>query len=167
MEKIAEGTPHEDRHPPSADVLFTVMVQVAALAECAQVLVPGIAGIMVEMGCRKAYVTDTDRAVFDDIGPVGGLAGIVAPEAAALVIPASVNQLTDCPLVGSPALLTAPLRPTETDLAADLRPVDGIEPAELRFDWHVTDMPQVNINVSRFPPMDFDTKLLHIRSTGN
>lgn len=60
----------------------------------------------------------------------------VAPAQPLAIPPAPVAEMRNAAPVRSPAMLATPLRATEPDRAAEFAPVDRVEPAMMRSDWH-------------------------------
>ena len=115
-----------------------VMQQVASLAECPDIAMPpaAMSRVMVEMGCSEYDPCRSYCRYCHRNGWRYGLAAAVAPGLAELVPPAAVAEMADDGAVRTAASLAPTGSPLEPDPAADLRPVDRVEKAQLRSDRH-------------------------------
>ncbi len=114
----------------------TIVAEMAALAQGAQVGKRGVGGVVIEMGGGGEDPALARGGELDEVGPGGAAAGIVAPAARLFVEPSSVRQLKDAAPVRAAAGLAASPRPLEAHEPAQERPVDRIEPAQIAADRH-------------------------------
>src|SRR5689334_18041292 len=114
--------------------MFRPIVQhMASLAQCLDVAMapPAVGRIVVKMGCRQHDLGRSDQSTVGK-GRYGDLAAAtVAPGIARLVPPPAVTEMPHGLAMRPPARLAPTLGPHEPDPAADLRPVDRVEVAQL------------------------------------
>src|ERR671933_115143 len=144
-EQVPEGfapTQGQETLPP---VLLAIMEHVAPLAERLQVPRPVVRRIMVQMRRGQHHAGRSPGDVRrQSLGP--GQAPnrpilAVAPHPALLILPAPVPEMQDDFAMRTPAVLAPSASSGEADHSRELGPVDRIEPAVLRPDWHVSPPP--------------------------
>jgi hypothetical protein len=136
VEEVAHGAAAAQVDAPAAQVLGPVVAEVAALAERAEVAEGRVLRVVVEVGRAEVDEARASGRVLDDVRPGGRPARVVAPAPGRLVPPPPVGELGDGRAVRPAARLAAAERPAEPDQAADQRPVDRVEPAQLAADRH-------------------------------
>ena len=118
-------------------MLRPVVDHVAPLAEGCEVSVGVVCGVVIAMRGGQNHASPADAA--EDVSfrsDPNPTTPTVPPAAGICVPPAAVTEVVDHPSVRTPAPLTAAFRPPEPDHGRELRPVDGVEEAMLRPDWH-------------------------------
>ena len=128
-EQSAERAPAPEREPSAPQVFEPVVQQMAALAQGPDVAVPAatMARIMVEMRRRQHDLGRAERLGFGRHGHADPATPAVAPGVLCLVPPAAITQMLHDRTMRSAAGLAAALGPHESNPAAELWPVDGIE----------------------------------------
>jgi hypothetical protein len=135
-EEIAEGTAQEVGDPALRQMMRAVVDQMTALAQAAQVGGPIVARIVIEMGGGEHDTGVPYPGCLDDIGPVRRAPALITPSMFIGIKPAAVGKTADGFAVRPTAFLAQAARPLEPHMAAELRPVDRIEPAHLSSDRH-------------------------------
>lgn len=146
-EEQVPHSPTSEGVPPTTPAMLGRIVQyVATWAQGGEVAPAStvIGWIVIEMRggeidglSRHADIMKVDK----DRLPAKRSAPVVAPSSRIAVPPNTIgaDKLSDKLPVRAAALLAPALRPNETDEVSDLGPVDRIEPAMFRTDWHDPD----------------------------
>jgi len=135
-EQIAQGAPAQDGDPKAVAVFGPVMRQVTAPAQGDEVAPPVVGRIVVAVTGSKHDTACPVLRVLDNVRPGRRLAGAVDPDARRGIVPAAVRQAPHSFAVRALALLAMSSGPPEADLAAELNPVNRVEPAHLGSDRH-------------------------------
>jgi hypothetical protein len=110
----------------------SIVQQVAALAERAQILEPIVRRIAVEMGGCEHDARRPKPGCFHKIGPTSRPPSAIPPRRLLLVEPSPVCQAAEADEMGPAATLAPALSALEADVTAQLAPVWGIERSQLR-----------------------------------
>ena len=114
-----------------------VVEHMAALAEAAQVAQAVIGRIVIEVRGGKYDTRRPAAGHVLEVRPVRGAAAAIAPGLVAGIEPSSIRQAANARAVRPAATFTDAAGALETDAAAELAPVRGIEVAEFGADRHV------------------------------
>jgi len=123
-EKVTDRPSHPVSKPSLREVVWAVVEHVAPLAQALEVGRRAVRWVVIEMGCGE---NDARSAEPVEVGAPGWNAPVsmtVAPAGVVTIEPSPVREAKHLCLVATLADLAAALCPTESDLAAQLGPVN-------------------------------------------
>ena len=143
FEEIADGATPKGVPPTPPPMLGSVVHHVTAWTERSEVAPapPAVGRIVIEMGCREIYRSFCHTNAFERDEyrlATQRSAMAIAPGARIAIPPNAVGtgELGSVETMRTPATLATPLGANEADEVGDLGPVDRVEPAMFRADWH-------------------------------
>jgi hypothetical protein len=134
--EVAQGTPPAEVGTTSTAVLESVVAQMAALTQSLEVTVGRVLRVVVEVCGAEMEAAVAEPRIVEHVRPCCGSPGIIAPQARRLIPPAAVGELDEQRTMWPAADLATAACPLEAYAAADLLPVDRVEPTELGADRH-------------------------------
>jgi hypothetical protein len=135
-EQITDRAPQQIRDPSTCEMMWSVVDEMAALAEALEISQPVVLGVMVKMrrGKNDPGLAQMDRLY--EVGPARGSATVVAPGLGGAVEPAAIRQAPNDLAVWPAASLANAAGPLESHPPADVGPVARIEPTQFTLDRH-------------------------------
>jgi hypothetical protein len=119
-------------------MLVTIVQQVAALAERCEVGIHVVRRIVVPVSRRQHDPgrADATEEILAHQPPAQTAPPTVTPAFEVRVEPPPIPEVMNAPKVRAPAALAPPARAPEADHSRQLAPVNRVEVAVLRSDWH-------------------------------